>query len=393
MMGVFLFFKKIKKSGPEEKVLKYKNNHCFFGYYDVGPFSHDNNLILSLVVNSKLVSPRGKIKAKLAYFNLNNNNLNFFGETDTWCWQQGCRLQWYPQDGETPLVFYNKYLGDRYGGVIQNVFTKKIIKEIPMPLYAISIDGKRGLSLDFFKLQKNRPGYGYYFTHDKKMNREFLNNEGIWFYNFDKNSIDLIIKIEDLIEIDKIDSMNSAIHYINHLMFNPSGNRFLFIHLWLKDGKRYSRLITSDISGRNIKVLNNSGLVSHYNWKNDDEILVYCKFDNIMSYVLYNDKNGCGHKIGEGILEEDGHPSFTKNNKNIITDTYPNYKGLQKLLAFNLENKKLSIINSYFRPLCFRGEVRCDLHPRISFDNKYICVDDVKKDKRVLKVLKNNFYV
>ena len=40
-------------------------------------------------------------------------------------------------------------------------------------------------------------------------------------------------------------------HYINHIAFNPSGNRFLFFHVWNNNGKRRTRAITSDVHGNN----------------------------------------------------------------------------------------------------------------------------------------------
>lgn len=379
------------KKISQGQIFKIKGLHCFFGYYDITPFNHDDTLLLAMTVDAPLASTDGKHKAKTGYFDLKGKKFNFLGETDTWCWQQGCRLQWYPQNAATSLIFYNRSSNNIYGGVIQDVFTKKIIKEIPIPLYEISKNGTKGLSLDFLKLQECRPGYGYVNVFGKRAHEDVEKEEGIWLYDFETGSIKMILAMGEVVQIEKKDSMENAVHYFNHLSFNPSGNRFMVFHLWLKDNKRYSRLIISDISGEKMKILNNSGIVSHYTWKNNDELLVYCKFNKSLAYILYDIGKNTARIVGKNKLTIDGHPSYTKNGKYIVTDTYPDNRGIQKLIAFDVENEAIKVISTHFKPDYFTGEVRCDLHPRLSRDNNFICVDDVFGSKRVMKIIKSKF--
>ena len=67
--------------------------------------------------------------------------------------------------------------------------------------------------------------------------------------------------------------MNEGPNYLEHLMVNPSGTQFAFLHRWKNFGGIYARLYVADTDGKNIKIINNSGRMSHFCWKNDTQIL------------------------------------------------------------------------------------------------------------------------
>ena len=54
---------------------------------------------------------------------------------------------------------------------------------------------------------------------------------------------------------------------------------------------------------------------------------------------------------------------------------------------FDQKNNLLTRIGRYYSPPVFRGEIRCDLHPRLSLNNNKICIDAIDNDVRVIKVL------
>ena len=162
----------------------------------------------------------------------------------------------------------------------------------------------------------------------------------------------------------------------------------MFFHLWIKDGKRFSRLLTADISGNNVFILNNEGPVSHYSWKSEEELLVYGYHqEEGFQYYLYKDLTNDKKIIGKDDFYSDGHPSFIKNSQFILTDTYPDKYGEQHLLLFNMQSKSLQKINQFFSPLRFRGEIRCDLHPRISPSGRLTCLDTVHNNNREMLVI------
>ena len=74
------------------------------------------------------------------------------------------------------------------------------------------------------------------------------------------------------------------------------------------------------------------------------------------------------------LLNIDGHPSFTKDGKYMITDSYPDADGYQRLVVMNIENEKILLLGSFYASM--RGTpASCDLHPKLSRDNNYITID------------------
>jgi len=363
--------------------------HVFFGYYDITPFSHNDNLILAMHAPFENITPSPGMEITLGYYDLNGND-SFFeaGKTSTWCWQQGCRLQWYPHSSSHSIL-YNKMVDDQYGCIVQDIRTKEVLKTFMLPVYSISNDGRWGLSLNFSRLQRLRPGYGYTSLPDGTQNELIPRNDGIWRIDMNSGETSLLFSVAEISECEPLASMKNAEHYFNHILFNPDGTRFMFFHLWMKDGKRFNRLITCNIDGRDRYPLINEGHVSHYAWKSNTELLAYSTHaDTGRNYHLYTDRTPERKVIGRGILNEDGHPSYSPDNATLLTDTYPDKYREQHLLAYDFESGKLRTLASYYSPFKFTGETRCDLHPRWSRSGRHICIDAPYQKKRSMHIYK-----
>ncbi len=365
------------------------NNQVFFGYYDVTPFSQ--NEIFLLAVHSPLenLPPKPESELLLGYYDLRKENSPFIetGKTTTWCWQQGCRLQWYPEKSNQD-VLYNRLIEGEYGCVIQNIKTKKIVKTLKMAVYSASKDGNWGLSLNFSRLHRLRPGYGYVNFPDETKGQLSPEEDGIWRINMKTGEERLLFSVSEIASFKTLSSMEDAEHYFNHILFNPDGTRFMFFHVWLKNNKRFTRLITCDINGNRKYALINEGYVSHYCWKSNDELLAYSTHANTgTNFHLYKDKSDVRKIIGKGILNHDGHPSYSPDGSILLTDIYPDKCREQHLFIYELKSGELHSIGSYYSPFKFKGEVRCDLHPRWSPSGRYICIDTPHKSKRAIYLL------
>lgn len=392
---IFLFrivrFKRLfKKEKNVSKPSKYAVSlrQTFFGYYDKNPFCTNNSKLLAAVGPRDNRPPRKKDVLKIGYFDLKNKNFNFVGETTTWCWQQGCRLQWFPGD-ESRYIIYNKLVNNSYGSVVQDVYTKDKINIFNSPVYDVDKKGKSALSLNFSRLHRLRSGYGYVNLKDSTAGMLSPDSEGVWLIDLTSGHKDLLISLEQLSKFNRVQSMNGAEHYINHLSFNPVGDRFMFLHLWVKQGQRYNRLITADLSGEKLSLLEGKQSVSHYTWKNDCEILVHTAGNQfgLVEYRLYQDQTAVCTIIGKNTLNKPGHPTYLTGKRYLLLDTYPDKYSEQILMLYDLDNDELIELGSYLSPLNYRGELRCDLHPRSDQTGKFICFDSAHEGMRALYVL------
>jgi len=382
------FFNQI--DGQRSNISRYSvpKTQTFFGYYDKTPFSDGNEFLLAMSGPQHNKSPSNKDNLIIGFFDLKKTKNTFYpvGSTATWCWQQGCRLQWFPNRSNNKII-YNHLVNGEYGSVIQDINTKEIIRRYEFPIYDINSDGSWAISLNFSRLHRLRPGYGYNNFPDKTENDPCPNNDGIWRMDLSSGERTLLLTLGTLAQINPLPSMAGAEHYINHLSFNPSGTRFLFFHLWLKNGKRFSRLFTCDLSGKNLYLLENEGIVSHYTWKTDNEILVFTYHNKLGShYFLYTDKSSSKEILGKEHLCGDGHPSYNPENSLLLTDTYPDKYSERKILLY-LPGGSLNIIGSYFSPLDYTGDLRCDLHPRWDRTGKKICFDSAHEGLRCMYII------
>jgi hypothetical protein len=367
-----------------------KDKHVFFGYYDIAPFDESENFLLAMCAPLIDRAPDFEDEAEVGYYYLNNLEHGYvsLGRTNTWCWQQGCRLQWYGEGNKQ--IIYNCLVDGKYGAVIKEIDSGKIVREIKKPLYSISKGGKWGLSLDFSRLQRLRPGYGYSTLKDESQG-ELVPKRGIDLVNMETGDFHKVISLYDIKKIEPHKSMDGAEHYFNHLMFNPSGTKFIFYHLWNKNGKRYSRIFVADRDGSNIKILNNSGKSSHYNWISDDKIILYSYIEEIKKYSFaIFDIEGKKFFFGEDAPERDGHPTYLNDLKIFITDTYPDLYLQRNLLAYKLKENKVIVLARFDSLKHSAKEFSCDLHPRVSNSKKMICVDRIINKKRNISIIPFN---
>jgi hypothetical protein len=363
--------------------------HISSGYYDLNPFDPTETKFLAIQMDAPLQTPTPGNTAITGYYELQREQPIFIkiGQTQTWNWQQGCRLQWYPSNNGNS-IFYNVLLNDHYGAVVQDIKTGNISQTIDFPVYDLDVTGQIGLSLNFSRLQRLRPGYGYGNIPDTTEQNLIPKDDGIWQVGIDKNQASLLFSIAEIAAIQPHDSMINAQHYFNHISFNPSGNAFLFFHLWLdQNNHRHSRLFTASSQGNRLTLLNNIGPVSHYTWLSNERLIITTYVSqNQLRYLQYHYINGFEGIVGIDHLITDGHPTM-KNGRFLITDTYPDKFREQNLFLFDTKTEKLTVVDRVYSPPDFDGEMRCDLHPRLSHSSNLVCIDIVKNAKRAIKVI------
>jgi hypothetical protein len=392
--SIYIIFRIFKVNDDYQNMSKIncvtsKEAEHFFGYYDKSPWDANNRYLLTLKVPFADRHPGQGDKANIGIIDTkNNNNFTSVGETNTWNLQQGSMLQWLGSNFKDKVI-YNDLLNKKYISVIYNLQTKEK-KLIDRPVYTVSQDGKFALSLNFSRLHRLRPGYGYANLPDKTKGEFHPKDDGIWYVDLENNKSQLIISLDQIVKLNWNTTMEDVEHRFNHLEINPAGNRFSFLHRWEDRNMTYSRLYTANLDGSDIYCLADNQMVSHSCWKNEKQILVWCRQSDIGNrYYLFTDKTTERRIIGDRILNVDGHPSYSPDGRYILTDTYPDRTRKRTLIIYDTETNERYDIAKVFAPFKFDGEIRCDLHPRWRRDGKQICFDSVHEGKRQLYVIDN----
>jgi hypothetical protein len=357
----------------------------FFGFHDKNPWSSDNNYLLAHGYHSLPDKvPKKGDQVDIGFFKSDNFSL-FQKITSTSCfnWQQGSMLQWL---GKT-----NKFIFNDAGGEdnVAKIFDTegKVAGVLPKDIAAVDPGGSKALSYNFARLQRHFAGYGYVHGNDPEIEEEAPSSHGITIIDIQKNLITKLFSVRDIAYLHPEKSMSGAFHFLTHCLFSPSGQRFLFLHRWIKKGNlTYTRMFSCDVDGHGLHLFPTHDMVSHIAWQDESHVLAYCRsIENKDAYILFQDMSEEYRLIGTNVFNSDGHPSFPEKFQEwFITDTYPDRLRRSYLILFNILKEKRFDLGYFRQPYRYKEEVRCDLHPRWNHDGTMICFDSAHSGKRSL---------
>jgi hypothetical protein len=382
----FFSFIPVKQIGIEN--IKICKPGFFFGFHDKSPWSFDDRYLLA----NKFSIPNRKINSsdsiEVGYFKDEDcNQFQPLAKTNSFNWQQGCMLQWVGKKNE---IIFNSFDGRKHVSKVLDLSGKEL-KEFPLPIGAVSPDGKFALSYSFSRMAKYAPGYGYENLPNDNIDDMIPKGEGLSIVDLETQLVRKLFTINEIVAIDFEKSMENAHHYFTHCLFSPSGNKFVFYHRWIKNLNFVkTRMISCDLDGSNKFIFPTNGMVSHIGWKDDKRIMAYCSTKEFGdAYTLFEIDKKEYFRIGEGSFTSDGHPSFSPIDNNFfITDTYPDKFRLSSLFLFDCDSIKRYDLARLKQPMQFKQELRCDLHPRWNRAGTSICFDSAHRGKRALCVIK-----
>ena len=82
--------------------------------------------------------------------------------------------------------------------------------------------------------------------------------------------------------------------------------------------------------------------------------------------------------------------SLAPDQRTMLADSYPDDAFLQTLSLCDIWHDTRRDIAAFYAPPSFRGEVRCDLHPRFDTVAGKVTVDHANQGKRALSILTLN---
>jgi len=308
-------------------------------------------------------------------------------KTYAWNWQQGCMLQWMP--GTRRKIIYNDHRDGKFVSVILDI-ERGEVRRLPLPIYALTHDGRYALTLNFSRLARTRPGYGYAGIPDPKVKEKAPEDDGIYRMDLRTGEYVLVISLAQMATFRPRSDMKDAVHWFNHLLVSPDDQRFIFLHRWspVIGKRRLTRLFTANLEGGDIYLIADDDMTSHFDWRDTNHILAWARKKGVGDYYfLFTDRSEEFQIIGKGILNRDGHCSYSPDRQWILTDTYPDQENKRTLLLYHPEAKRLIKLGRFYSPPKLRGAIRCDLHPRWSRDGHYVCFDSAHEGQRQMYII------
>ena len=362
--------------------------HHFFGYYDKSPWNASGSLLLSHEVPFNNRPPTAEDTASVGVVHLSDRNrFESLGVARCWNWQQGAMLQWNPLAPDREF-FHNDRREGTFVAVLRDVDGREL-RTYERPFYALSPDGKMAFSLNFARLHRLRPGYGYAGVLDPFAGDPAPDGDGIDRVDLSRGDTQRVVSLSALAGLAPTKDAVNATHYVNHIQLSPGGARLAFFHIWCTDTKTWrTRLYTAKLDGTDLSCILDAPFISHYDWLDDERLLVWAEKPGIGRHFLLCDQRERSSKVvGSGLLTEDGHCSFSPDRAWVLNDTYPDAYDMRTLMLYRWpDGPRLDLARLYSPKARWWGELRCDLHPRWRRDGKAICIDSVHSGERQMYV-------
>jgi len=349
------------------------------GYYDILLFDPSNRLVLANEVDFEGRSPKPDDTIRVGMIDLADNDRWIeLGSTKAWNWQQGCLFQWVP--GTESTVIWNDREQDRFVSRMLDVKGNNIVT-LDNPIYALSPDGKWGFYPDFRRLNDTRPGYGYCGIDDPNADVLAPNNAGIWRIELATGKSELIVSFSTLAAMEPPQGgfAEKAKHWFNHLLVAPGGKRFLFLHRWGEPGKGWgTQLITANLDGSDLFILNPYRMTSHLIWRDPTHILAWSRHPSHgEKFYVFTDKTGDAELVGGDVMTRDGHCTYIPQTDNhwILYDTYPDGNRNQNPMLYHIPSNRVVPLGHFPSPKGYDGEWRCDTHPHADRNGHFVTID------------------
>ena len=341
----------------------------WFSYYDKFQFDPTDRYLLGMRADFDDRPPTEDDVVAIGMFDLADGNKWIeLGESRAWCWQQGCMLQWRPSsDCE---VVWNDRDGNRYVSRVLDVRTRAV-RTLPRAIGNISPDGKLAVCEDFSRIWNFRQSYGYAGIPDPYKDQTAPAEIGVWRMDMNTGETRQLVSLAELVKIPYPDQTPEDSHYVNHLSWDPSGERFLMFNRWF-GGKPETRVFTMDKEGDGLRLLSAHG-AAHWAWRDPEHVLIWGEG----AYRLYKDDDT--GEPNETLFEyANGHQSYIPGRRRewLLTDTYPhNEERQQELYLYHIPSRTRVDLGCFNSPPRYTKGLRCDLHPRLSRSGTKVVID------------------
>ena len=366
--------------------------HLFASYYGINSFSANQKYATVLETDVKHRLPTEDDPATLLLVDLETKEYTPLATTRAWNFQQGCMAHWLASSPDS-LIIYNDLRNEKFVSVILNVHTRKEEKVIPFPVSAVSPNGKEAVSINFSRLRNTRTDYGYgRGGQDAQMNVQFPENDGIFLVNLESGKAKLIVSVADVKEM--VPGVPAdGIEYFNHTLFSRGGTKIFWLARAIPRRNTTSFTVNTDGTGLTPCFPDGWG-GSHFDWLNDEELMVTAKYKAKQdAHILFTIGNDNYKRLGKGLLDYDGHGTFSPDGKWMITDTYPYGSALreQKIYLMDMKTEAAISLGRFVEPEEFNNHWRCDIHPRWSPKGDIIGFNSTHTGSRQAYILKLNF--
>ena len=102
--------------------------------------------------------------------------------------------------------------GARFVAVVRDALTGAVVRTLPRPIYALSRDGRQAVTLNFARLQHQRPGYGYPGVPDPWRDVPEPEDDGIYWLDVETGEHRLVLSLAQVANLERGANFDGAVH-------------------------------------------------------------------------------------------------------------------------------------------------------------------------------------
>ena len=356
--------------------------HHFFGYYAVNAWDKSGRYHLALETDFHDHRPRVGDVAQVGLLDSTNGQFERLSQTAAFNLQQGSMMFWIDagageefthndwEDGRLVSRAINPHSGGR--------------RTIDGALAAVSPAGPVGIGLNFARMALCRPVVGYAGPLRADQIQRIPDDDGLWRLDLATGRRELMLSIAQVIAARRVELTGPA--WFNHVYINPAGRRVMFVcRIRTTPMDQESEWVTSmwtvNLDGTGLHCQIPYGhWVSHFAWLDDRRILVSTDAPGEPEFYSVTDGQDDFKPFGGGVLT--GHAAFSPNGRWIVFDTGPDRQSRRQVALYDLVTQRHLSLGHFHHPPPFRGDIRCDPHPRWRADGRAITFDSIHEGTR-----------
>lgn len=410
----------INHAGVPVERLTPDDGHYFFGYYDKCPWNRTQDKVIACRTTVAGRLPGVDDHLTIGYVEADGRqHFTPLMDTTAWNFQQGAMAQWLDLGGVETILFNVRHGASTVARVMS--VEGRLEREYEQAIYAVSPDGRWGAAVDFGRLARVRPGYGYADVDTPESAEVAPSRDGLILVDMKSGTRQLWTSYAQLASSIHPRGEGSP-HWIDHIEFSPDSRFIVFLHRWLaKDGAPLTRMMAIDRNDGNLTCILDCGAAGHGCWLDGERYGIWGRQGTVASVarattswrtapLRWSIKAGrmilppsvkrrfhreslmevnVQDAAQRGLLAQipfrhrGGHPSMHPQKSLVVCDTIPDRKGWRTLFLASLDGARFLVLADFEHD---RGTVnasfRCDLHPRWNREGAAICIDSLHEGFR-----------
>lgn len=365
--------------------------HHFFGYYGMPPWNASEKRMVFLQTDFSTRPVEETDQARICLMNMEDGQIRQIASTNAWNFQQGALLHWLPTDPESKIV-YNDRVDGALCAVVRDLESGET-RRLPRPIAAMSHSGKWAASINYARLADTRPGYGYVGVPDPFADAMHPADDGLYVMDLETGEYKLIVSMDQAFHAEKApEEFLEKKMWFNHVLFSRDDSRIFFMARYKQDmGPLVTAAFTVNPDGTELRcVLPYSWGASHYDWLDGRRMVVSSRYQagTKWLHVFFTDGGDDYAPFAPEVLQRDGHCHFSWDGQWMVTDSYPQGRDrMRSLYLMDMATQQVAELARFHEPEEYKGEWRCDLHPRWNRTGNQICIDAASDGTRQIYIV------